>query len=623
MKILAIHADHLTFEAKKQAIKDPEPVESPKETVKECLVVFMAVEKGDEANPESAVQQLVAQVKDIAGQVKTQSIVLYPYAHLSSNLGSPKTAKELLAKADEALQEQGFQVKRSPFGWYKAFEISCKGHPLSELSREITVEGAAEQESEALEAEKKLKSYWYIMDVDGALQELDKFDFKDNDNLKRFSLYESDKDRSAPKEPHHVKIMKQLELVDYEPASDSGNLRYYPKGRLMKKLLEEFVTDKVVEYGGVEVETPIMYDMQHPALAKYLQKFPARQYRIDSDKRKFFLRFSACFGQFLTAHDATISYKHLPLRLYEMTRYSFRHEQRGELTGLRRLRAFTMPDVHALCADIKQAMEEYKVRFDLSLSTLEEIGFSRDDFEMALRVTKEFYEKNKDFVEYLVKTINKPILVEMWDEREFYFVLKYEFNFVDANQKASALSTDQIDIENGERYDMRFMTEKGKEAIIPYVLHCSPSGAIERVLYALLERTYFQEKRGEQPSLPLWLAPTQVRLVPVNPQRHMEFCKGLAEKIHQQNIRVDIADEQETIGKRIRDAEQEWIPYVVVIGDRDVEGGKLTVRIRGQQDQVQWSFDELVKAIKDRIKGMPWKPLPLPWLLSRRPIFVG
>ncbi|MBN1274700.1 threonine--tRNA ligase [Candidatus Woesearchaeota archaeon] len=624
MKILAIHADYLNFEVKKQAIKDAEPVKDPKASLKECLVVFTAVEKADEANPGGASQQLASQVMDIASQVKTKSVVLYPYAHLSSDLGNPKAAKEILAKADDALKQEGFQVTRSPFGWYKSFEISCKGHPLAELSREFTVQGEEGAESAALEAEKKLKSYWHIMTPDGTFHDLDTFDFKGYENLKRFAVYESDKDRSAPKEPHHVKLMRQLELVDYEPASDSGNFRFYPKGRLIKKLLEEYVTDKVVAYGGVEVETPIMYDMAHPSLAKYLQKFPARQYRIESDKRKFFLRFAACFGQFLAAHDATISYKHLPLRLYEMTRYSFRHEQRGELTGIRRLRAFTMPDVHALCADVQQALEEYKVRFGLSLGTLEGIGFSRDDFEMALRVTKDFYREHKDFVEYLVKTIGKPILVEMWDERKFYFVLKYEFNFVDANNKASALSTDQVDVENGERYDMRFMNEKGQEEVVPYVLHCSPSGAIERVMYALLERTYFQEQRGETPSLPLWLAPTQVRLVPVNAQHeHLDYCEKLADRLHAANIRVDIADEQETIGKRVRQAEREWVPYVLVIGDREVGGGDVTVRVRGQKDQVKLSVEDLIKEVNGKTEGMPWKPLPLPRLLSQRPVFVG
>ena len=143
--------------------------------------------------------------------------------------------------------------------------------------------------------------------------------------------------------------MKKLAIADYEPASDAGNMRFYPNGRLMKSLIERYVTDKVMEYGGFEVETPIMYDSHHPSMESYFHRFPARQYSIDSEGKHLFLRFAACFGQFLMAKDFQLSYKNLPLKLYEFTRYSFRREQSGELVGLRRLRAFTMPDCHAMC----------------------------------------------------------------------------------------------------------------------------------------------------------------------------------------------------------------------------------------------------------------------------------
>jgi threonyl-tRNA synthetase len=106
---------------------------------------------------------------------------------------------------------------------------------------------------------------------------------------------------------------------------------------------------------------------------------------------------------------------------------------------------------------------------------------------MALRTTKDFYKDNKEFILELVKKIGKPILLEMWNDRIFYFILKFEFNFVDISNKASALSTDQIDIENGKRYDIKFIDKDGTEKH-PLILHCSPSGAIERVIYALLEK---------------------------------------------------------------------------------------------------------------------------------------
>ncbi|MBA7612500.1 hypothetical protein ES703_19736 [subsurface metagenome] len=298
--------------------------------------------------------------------------------------------------------------------------------------------------SEALKAEEELRSSWHILTLEGDLVPVDEFNYKGYKGLQTFSGYEVDKDRTVNQVPPHVTLMKSLELVDYEPASDPGNMRYYPKGRMIKALLEDYVTGMIHDYGGMEVETPIMYNMNHPTLANYLNRFPARQYTIEHDDDKYFLRFAACFGQFLMAHDATISYRDLPLRIYELTKYSFRREQRGELVGLRRLRTFTMPDVHAMCRDLPQAKKEFKRRYKLVRETLKGIGFENDEFELGIRTTEDFYRKNKRFIQSMVKQHGKPALVEMWKERSFYFILKYELNFIDALGKASALATDQI-----------------------------------------------------------------------------------------------------------------------------------------------------------------------------------
>lgn len=632
MKFLAIHADFIEFQAKKEALKGAEKTDKDSHRIEECLVILTAVETRDEDNPKAIVARYVSEIKDIAEQVKAKTIVLYPYAHLSSKLAKPGVAMKVLEDAEKALK--GFKVSRAPFGWYKSFDLKCKGHPLSELSREFGPEDATEvkkdaedkDESEALKAERKLTSHWHILDMAGKLHKLeldDKnkikgFEFNKYDKLKRFCSYEMAKVRVAKQEPPHVAFMQKLELVDYEPGSDPGNLRYYPKGKLVKGLLERYVTNKVHEYGALEIEGPIMFDFEHPSLKSYLNRFPARQYAIQTPNKKVFLRFAACFAQFLMLHDANISYKHLPLKMYEMTKYSFRVEQRGELTGLRRLRAFTMPDTHAFCADFEQAKKEMLVRFDLCKEIQTGIGLTiPDDLELAIRITRDFYEKNKDFYTQLVKRWGKPALIELWDERFFYFVTKYELNFVDALDKASALSTDQIDIENAERYDITYDDKDGKKKN-PFILHCSPSGAIERVMYALLEKAYYDQQKGKKPTLPLWLAPTQVRLIPVS-DNHLEFC----EKIKMENVRLDLDDDDKTLGKKIRNAELEWIPYIAVVGDNEVKSGKLMVTNRADGSKKEMTPAELEKEVHEKTKSMPFDPLPLPKLLSKRPIFRG
>ena len=473
--------------------------------------------------------------------------------------------------------------------------------------------------SEALKAEESLRSNWYILDLRGELHPLSEFDFTGHEKLQIFSGYEYDKIRTVDRTPPHVELMRSLELVDYEPASDPGNMRFYPKGRMIKALLEEYVTQKVLEYGGMEVETPLMYSMIHPTLKSYLDRFPARQYTIESDDTPYFMRFAACFGQFLISHDATISYKNLPMRIYEMTRYSFRREQRGELTGLRRLRAFTMPDVHALCKDMDQAKEEFMLRFKLSQEVLKGIGLEKDDYELGIRLVEDFYEENKEFVNNLVQEHGKPVLVEMWRDRFFYFVLKWEMNFVDTLDKASALSTDQIDVENGERYDIRYMDEDGNQKH-PYILHCSPSGAIERDIYALLEKAAYMMHEGNKPSLPLWLAPTQVRIIPVS-EEYVELADQIRGELDY--VRVDIDNREETVGKKIRDAEMEWIPFILVVGEREIGKEKLPVRIRGQKQDRNMSVEELEAEIHEETVGKPYRPVPLPVYLQDRPKFVG
>ncbi|MHC1592406.1 MAG: threonyl-tRNA synthetase editing domain-containing protein, partial [Candidatus Helarchaeales archaeon] len=143
MRILAIHSDYLTVELKKKAIKSAEKKSGKEIDIKDCLVIFTSVEKADETNIEEASDLLTREVKDIANQIKERRIVLYPYAHLSSDLSkNPEAVIDILKKTAEKLANEGYEVHRAEFGWYKAFKISCKGHPLSELSREFIPVGA-------------------------------------------------------------------------------------------------------------------------------------------------------------------------------------------------------------------------------------------------------------------------------------------------------------------------------------------------------------------------------------------------------------------------------------------------------------------------------------------------
>ena len=613
MRILQLHCDKIEYTPIKKEISVAEDVEPTTVELDEVVVCFVAIEKGDD---EHVVQNSVSQIKESMEKIGSKKLLLYPYAHLSANLASPSTALAILKSLEENFE--GIDVSHAPFGWTKSYQVKVKGHPLAESSKVITSESQKEKTSTALESESKIKSFWHILTPDGKMQDIETFNFAQNKQLEVLAKYESAKKRNVEEPPPHVALMKKLAIADYESASDQGNMRFFPNGRLIKSQIEQFVTDKVRDYGGFEVETPIMYDSHHPSMESYFNRFPARQYNIDSEGKKLFLRFAACFGQFLMANDFQISYKNLPYRLYELTRYSFRREQSGELVGLRRLRAFTMPDCHAFCKDMSQAIDEFRTRFDLSRDVLDGLGIIRDDYEMAIRLTEEFYNENKDLIIEMVKKIGKPVLVEMWKERFFYFVLKWEFNYIDNLGKASALSTDQIDVENGNRYGIEFVDERNQTKN-PIILHNSPSGAIERIMYVLLEKSAKDAKEGRKPSLPLWLAPTQVRIIPLTDE-FLDFSKDLSKKLSQKNIRVDIDDRNDSIGKRIRDAEKEWIRYILVIGEKETGSTNLSVRDRNSNDVRDLSFDEFISEISGLTSNKPFSKLNMPLLLSKRPI---
>ena len=622
MRILQLHSNFIEYTPIQKEIAAAEEVEKKTVRLEEIVVLFTAVEEGDNI---SVAEKAIEEVYAFLEKLKVNRILIYPYAHLSSKLAKPSEALKIVKAMESFAKEKGIETFRAPFGWNKQFTLSIKGHPLAEQSRTILPSEVKEEEeekvSEAVKAEEKLESFWYILQPDGKMTPVKDFDFKGHENLEKFARYEISKVRASQRMPPHVPLMKRLEIADYESGSDPGNIRWYPKGRLIKSLLEQLVTAKMIEYGAMEVETPVMYDFQHPSLADYLNRFPARQYLLKSEDKELFLRFAACFGQFLMVHDAQFSYRHMPLKVYELTRYSFRREKSGEVVGLRRLRAFTMPDCHAFCTDLEQAKKEFITRFELCIRVLEEIGLSREDFEAAVRFTKDFYEQNKDFVASLAEIFGRPVLVEMWNEKFFYFVLKWDFNFVDNQDKAAALSTDQIDVENAKRYDITYVDEKGEKRY-PLILHCSPSGAIERDVYALLEKAYKEQQKGKAPMLPLWLSPTQVRIIPMS-DKYLAEVEKIAEEIEAHSIRVDIDDRPLTLQKRIREAEMEWVPYTIVVGQKELESDTLPVRERRSGKIRKMKLKELIDEIEKIVEGKPFKPLPIPKHLSKRPQFYG
>jgi len=192
-------------------------------------------------------------------------------------------------------------------------------------------------------------------------------------------------------------------------------------------------------------------------------------------------------------------------------------------------------------------------------------------------------------------------------------------NFVDNARKASGLSTVQIDVENGETFDLSFTDEDGKKKR-PIILHTSISGAVERVIYALLELQAMHIKEGTTPQFPTWLSPTQVRIIPLS-EKQNDYCVKLLGLLKHAKIRADYDDRQETMQKKVRDSEREWVPYVAVVGEKEEGSGKLSVRIRRGGKSANLTVEELSALVRNECGSKPFEKLLLQDRLSMRPIF--
>jgi threonyl-tRNA synthetase len=609
MRLLLIHSDFIEYEAKKKT-RMAEEGAILKDSQKETLIVFCAVESVDEDDVNGVIAQAADEVRKTAAQLAVKNVMLYPYAHLSSDLANPDVAVAVL-KALERELKVDFEVKRAPFGWYKSFSLSCKGHPLSELSKTIVPgEGAPVKTKSTVTHE------FFVMTPDGTQHDVAGYMNKTPFGcLVRKELGEQ---TSAGGEPVHVELMRSKELVDYEPASDVGHLRWLPRGKLMRDLLADYVLQMILPYGGTPVETPVMYDLGDRAIYEHADKFGERQYRFKSGNRDMMLRFAACFGMFSIMRDMHISPNSLPMKMYELSTYSFRHEQKGEVIGLKRLRAFTMPDMHSLCTDMPEALKCFEEQLTMGWKTGKDFG---TELVGVFRCTRDFYTQHEGWVKKVVADSGMPLLIEILSDRVHYWIAKIDLAAIDGQGRPIENPTVQIDVESSTRFDIKYHLVDGTE-VHPPILHCSPTGSVERVICAILESTAAMEV----PMLPVWLSPSQARVVPVA-ERHLPFAAEIADRLNAANIRADLDDRDESVGKKVRESAMDWVPYVIVVGDAEVESGKLTVTIRKESakdkpHKVTLTETEVIAVIRQDIGSMPFRPLYTPRKLSKKARYI-
>ncbi|MFH1473681.1 MAG: threonine--tRNA ligase [Candidatus Aenigmatarchaeota archaeon] len=619
MRILQNHSDFIEYTPIKKEIKAAE--EAEKKTVKyeNIVVLFTAVEKGDNV---SIAKNAIDEVKKSLEVIKCNKILIYPFVHLSNTPAGVGTALKVLNEMENYAKEIKLETYRAPFGWTKQYNIKIKGHPLAEQSKVVTT-GEKEVKKTREDVVKDIKKGHFILTPEGKEYKIDLKDEKKlkkilkevkNDALSKYIFSEEIKGVEGA-EPPSIKEMQQQELVGYAPESDIGNFKLYPKGLLFFELLVDWAYEIAVNrFGCIQIDTPILYDWNDSEIREQGGSFHERHYTVscpDEPNKEMVLRFAGDFGLFKMLKKATFSYKQLPLRMYEFSK-SFRCEKSGELSGLRRLRAFHMPDIHCFCYDLDAGWDEYQELYkqydDLAKGT-------KIEFAIIFRVVDSFYEKYKEKFIEMLKYSKLPAFIETISDMKHYWAVKHEFQGIDSVGGNCQLSTVQLDVKDSEVYDITYVDKDGKEK--GCVICHSSIGSIERWMFSILEDAL----KKKTPSYPLWLSPTHVRLCPIN-DTFVEYCESIADNLEKNNIRVDIDDNAESIQKKVRNAEMEWVPYIVVVGQKEKDSGNLAVRLRETGKVSNMTPEDLTKEIKDNTKNYPFRKLSLNRLLTKRPTFV-
>jgi threonyl-tRNA synthetase len=273
-----------------------------------------------------------------------------------------------------------------------------------------------------------------------------------------------------------------------------------------------------------------------------------------------------------------------------------------------------MPDCHIYCKNVEEAKE---VTLRLHDKIYEEIGKLGRDYVSVYNITESFLNSNRDYVMKLVRREGKPALLNFVPEGIYYWVLNIEYHIIDELERPREIATFQIDIGNAKRFAISYVNEKGEKEFPP-IIHTAVIGSVERYLFTVLDQCVREETTHGKTSLPLWLSPTQVRLIPLRPE-FLEFARDVVAQLAAFNVRGDIDDRDESVDKRVREAELNWIPFVAVVGKREIAGKVVAVRRRSDGKQYSSSVSDLAQEVATFTAGYPTMPLKLPMLLSQRP----
>ncbi len=392
----------------------------------------------------------------------------------------------------------------------------------------------------------------------------------------------------------HRKLGKELGIFMFDELVGRGLPMWLPNGFIVRRKLQDYIMDKEYELGYKHVMTPCLGNVELYKTSGHWAHYKDDMFpKMDVDDESYVLRPMNCPHHMVMYRSQLHSYRELPLRIAEIAA-DFRFEASGALTGIERTRAFYQNDSHIFCMP-SQIGDVFKEVTKLILDVYKDFGFKNYKFRLSLRdpndVEKYFgnddlWEKSESQLRQVLNELGVDYY-EAIGEAAFYGP-KLDVQVRSAIGHDVTLSTIQLDYQLPERFELEYIDEKGQKAR-PVVVHRAILGSMDRFVAFLIEET-----KG---IFPVWLAPVQVKLIPVNLEYHKEFTDNLFAKFKKAKIRAEVDYRDEKLGYKIREAQMKKIPYQLVIGDNEVKNGTITYRRYGSQEQTTVSIDEFIALI--------------------------
>lgn len=412
---------------------------------------------------------------------------------------------------------------------------------------------------------------------------------------------ENNKEKIKESSRDHKKIGRELDLFTFSDAVGKGLPLFTAKGAAIRRELERFITDEEIRRGYLHVKTPDIAKLDLYRKSGHYPHYKDSMYApIKIDDEKYMLRPMTCPHHFELYLSKPRSYRELPMRIAELAQL-YRYEQSGELMGLQRVRTFCLADAHIICASEEQAVSEIGKALDLIEYAGSVFGLSQNTdyhYQLSLgdRKNKNKYYKNDAAWQKSENLLKEHLMsrkcnfVEKHDEAAFYGP-KIDIQMKNANGKEDTAFTVQYDFCMPDRFDLTYTDSNGKPKRA-FVVHRSSIGAIERIMAFLIEKY--------EGAFPLWLSPIQVAVIPVS-EKHQSYANEIKKELEKNNVRVELKDENETLGKKIREAEMQRVPYLLILGDKEIQGKSVSVRQRDKGDTGAVELNKFIEKIREEI----------------------